>query len=739
VDAIRERIALVPAVVAPARRLALGLALLFVLAGAQPASAGTPILVVKSPSQPFSDYVREILRAEGLNGATYVDGGAVNASVLAGHDVVVLGDIAITPAEAAAYAGWVNAGGNLIALSPDPQLAGLLGLSGPGGSLSDGYLTVNTSGPPGAGIVAEPIQFHGTADLYGLNGAGAVATLSSGHPAVTLRSVGAAGGEAAAFTFDLARSVVYTRQGNPAWAGQNRDAYAPVRTNDLFYPNWVDLNKIHIPQADELQRLFANLITYMNRDRTPVPRFWYLPRDEKAAVVMTGDDHDNEGTAGRFEQYKAMSPAHCVVQNWECVRSTSYVYQGTALLPDALAAWYESQGFEVALHPSDGGCGFYTYAEYFQIYQEDLLTGEEDGFPLGWKQLYPSVSMPVTSRFHCVSWTDWSSHAKVEVAHGIRLDTNYYHYPPEWGDRPGFMTGSGEIMKFADLDGTTIPLYQAHTHINDEAMDEDLGQVTFAINSLLGRALGPEGYYGMFTANMHTDEVQSDGSDAIVAAAQARGVPIISARQALQWVEGRDGSSFTDFSWSGGRLGFTVNAGASGLTGMVPLNSSTGKIVALTRNGAAVPLTAGTIKGVEYAFFDAAGGRYEASYPFAGPGGTGRSTNDRTAPRLKLRMARKIRLRRLLRKGLAYRVRCSEPCRLRVRLAAKLGKRTVTLGTARRRRLRASHAVRVVVKVRAKPARRLRRKPPRRITLRNTATDMAGNSRTVVRRIRLIR
>ena len=38
-----------------------------------------------------------------------------------------------------------------------------------------------------------------------------------------LRSVGSNGGRAAAFTYDLARSVVYTRQGNPAWAGQERD------------------------------------------------------------------------------------------------------------------------------------------------------------------------------------------------------------------------------------------------------------------------------------------------------------------------------------------------------------------------------------------------------------------------------------------------------------------------------------------------------------------------------------
>jgi hypothetical protein len=44
------------------------------------------------------------------------------------------------------------------------------------------------------------------------------------------------GGQAAAFTFDLARSIVQTRQGNPAWAGQERDGQpGPIRSNDLFY------------------------------------------------------------------------------------------------------------------------------------------------------------------------------------------------------------------------------------------------------------------------------------------------------------------------------------------------------------------------------------------------------------------------------------------------------------------------------------------------------------------------
>ena len=58
----------------------------------------------------------------------------------------------------------------------------------------------------------------------------------------------------------------------------------------------------------------------MARDRKPIPRFWYLPRGEKAVVVMTGDDHAQGGTAGRFNQYISLSPAGCSVANWECIR-----------------------------------------------------------------------------------------------------------------------------------------------------------------------------------------------------------------------------------------------------------------------------------------------------------------------------------------------------------------------------------------------------------------------------------
>ena len=156
---------------------------------------------------------------------------AVTPATLASYDVVLLAKTPLTAAQVSMFSTWVNGGGNLIAMAPDAQLAPLLGLTPLGTTLSNAYLAINTGSAPGAGLVSQTIQFHGSADRYTLNGATSVATLYSNattataNPAVSLRTAGS--GNAAAFTYDLASSVVYTRQGNPAWATQERDGFAP--------------------------------------------------------------------------------------------------------------------------------------------------------------------------------------------------------------------------------------------------------------------------------------------------------------------------------------------------------------------------------------------------------------------------------------------------------------------------------------------------------------------------------
>ncbi|WP_317164797.1 DUF4082 domain-containing protein [Hymenobacter ginkgonis] len=577
---------------------------------------GGPILVISAAANPFSRFPVEILRAEGFNEFAAKDISEVraNTSLLASYDIVVLGQVPLLAADVTMLTNWVTAGGMLVAFRPDAQLAPLLGLTPASGTLADKYLLVNTASGPGVGIVGQTMQFHGTADLYSLSGATSLATLYSSataattSPAVTQRLVGTSGGRAIAFTYDLARSVVYTRQGNPAWAGQKRDgATGPIRSDDQFFPDWVDFNKITIPQADEQQRLLANILLQSNKK--PLPRFWYLPRGLKAAVVMTGDDHGNGATVGRFNHYLAQSAANTAqaVADWTAIRGTSYIYPNTPIT-DAQAAAFEAQGFEIALHLNTD-CAAWTPASLRTFFDTQLPQ-------LAAK--FPSLAATATHRTHCISWSDWASQPKAEVERGIRLDANYYYWPQAWvQDRPGLFTGSGMPMRFADLDGTLIDCYQATTQLTDES------GITYAthINALLDNALGANGYYGVFTANMHTDLEQAgtnstEGSNAIVAAAQARQVPVVSAKQMLTWLDGRNNSSFGAMTWSGNQLRFTVALwnNVRNLQGMLPLAAGTNRLLSLAVNGTPVTYTTQTIKGVAYALFPASAGTYVANY-----------------------------------------------------------------------------------------------------------------------------
>jgi hypothetical protein len=583
--------------------------------------AGGPVLVISSADNPFSRYTVEMLRAEGLNEFTVKDISSITATELNNYDVVILGEVPVSAAQATLFSNWVNAGGTFIAFKPAAALSTLLGITPAAGSLANQYLLINTASGPGKGIVNETIQFHGIADLYTLNGAAAIATLYSNattattFPAVTSRNVGSNGGQAIAFTFDLSRSIVYTRQGNLEWEGMSRDGQSgPIRSDNLFFggsePDWVNLNKVAIPQADEQQRLLANIILQGNLHRKPLPRFWYLPGDHKAAIVMTGDDHaSNNGTAGRSALYRTLGPNSAEdVANWKAVRGTSYMRVSTPIT-DATAALLNAQGFELAVHLYTGGpegCENYTPAIY-----ENNITEQFGTFATRW----PSLPAPVTNRTHCIAFSDWATQPKLEAQHGVRLDANYYYWPAAWvQNRSGMFTGSGMAMRFADKDGTLIDCYQLATQMTDESGID----YTAFTNQLLDRAVGAEGYYGVFCANMHTDSAQHTGASQIIASAQARQVPVIAAKQLLTWLDGRNNSFFSGLSWSNNQLSFSVSAksGARNLKAMLPFNTGVNQVTTITRNGNNVPFTVQTIKGMPYAFFEVATGvhNYVATY-----------------------------------------------------------------------------------------------------------------------------
>eukprot|EP00850_Spirogloea_muscicola_P004569 SM000019S05113 [mRNA] locus=s19:1146362:1151999:+ [translate_table: standard] len=472
------------------------------------------------------------------------------------------------------------------------------------------------------------MQYHGTSDQWQVDAAAspatrrvaslsATATASTGLVAVSLRAVGVTGGQVAAFTFDIARSVVYTRQGNPAWAGQERDMISPKRSDDLFYgvvgQEWVNRDKVHIPQADELMRLLSNVIRALTLDIKPLPKLWYFPNYYKVVIILTGDEHGDGNVASRFDNLMAADPPSCNLTRWECIRGSSYFYLGGSF-SNTQAQHYQSLGFEMGVHVNTG-CADWTPATLDQFYVDQLGSFGEK---------YTSVPPQTTHRTHCIAWSDWATQPKVELSHGIRLDTNYYYYPPfntqgqpGWisGTYVGHMSGSALPMRFADLDGTIIDVFQVMTEMTDES-----GQTYPSfVNTLLDAALGSPQYYAALTVNAHSDSEPNPVTQAIVASSKSRSTPVVSATQMLQWIDNRNKVSFSNIVMSPARdsLTFTVATSGSfpwGVTSTLPTAINSGVLLGITGPNGVVSYKSDTIKGIQHAVFAVMPGDYTAAY-----------------------------------------------------------------------------------------------------------------------------
>lgn len=573
---------------------------------------GGSLLLLADPGTRDS-YLAEILRAEGLNSFDTVAPELVTADVLDRHSVAIIGAHSGTTELADRLQGWVREGGDVVAMRPRGRLATLAGLKATGQRLTDDYLKVNTSRAPGRGITGETMQFHGTASGYDVSpGTEVVASLFATAnsrtelPAVTLRDAADLHGHVAAFSYDLATSVMYSRQGNPKWSGEERDGIPPIRPDDLFRgtdgeADYLDLDKIGIPQADEQMRLLTNIIEQLHQDAVPLPRFWYLPHGANVALLMASDDHaTGDGTKSSFEHMLTLDPVDCSVRLWECPRATSWIYPSSPMT-DGEAAEFFDDGFDMGAHVTTQ-CQNWTPASLDVSFARSLAA---------FREKYPSLPEQVGSRLHCIAWSDWTSQPHVERSWGIRLDMNYYNWPPTWiQDRPGYMTGSALPMRFGSDDGQLINVFQQETHLVNETWNGS----TEGIEKLIAAANGTEGYFGVL--GTHYD--YSDSFDRqLMDAATKHHVPMISARQLLDFTDGRNQSTISGLQAVAGSVNFTVEPDprvAGMLQTMLPVQSATGTLAALHRGGQDVDFTVRTIKGIDYAFFDADAGAYTAEY-----------------------------------------------------------------------------------------------------------------------------
>ena len=528
------------------------------------------------------------------------------------------------------FTNWVNGGGNLIAMHPDQQLAGLLGLVAPASTLSNAYVLMSTADRAGrrAGGADDPVSRSGrpvhAERRHQLRHAVLERQHSHQQPSgdfepsrlrasggVHLRP-GALGG------LIPARAI-------PPGAGRRAmpATLLPSAPYNLFYgaasfdpqPDWIDFNKIQIPQADEQQRLLANLILQMNSGKKPLPRFWYLPKGLKAAVVMTGDDH------GSFYGGSATAPAF---QRFSGRESLRMLGGELGVRPRHRVSVSQHDRHQFA----DQYSGRLLHSARFRNRRarrfRHRLPGLDDQpswiptTPIFWPR-WPrsSPACPRRRRTACTA----SPGATTIRSRPSSSSTASASTPPTTTGRgpgstiaPALFTGSGMPMRYADRNGNLINVYQAATQMTDES-----GQsYPLHINTLLDNALSGTGYYGVFTANMHNDatELPRPGSDLDRCLGPSRGVPVVTSLQMLQWLDGRNGSSFGSLSWSGNVLSFsiTVGANANNLRAMLPTNFGSLGLSSILLGSSPVTYQLQTIKGVQYAVFAASAGNYQATY-----------------------------------------------------------------------------------------------------------------------------
>ena len=393
--------------------------------------ADTPILLVVNDSVPyqFGRYLGDILTAEGLNSFITIQIGALTAADLTGRDLVILAETALTPGQATLISSYVTSGGRLLAMRPDPQIAGLFGLGTTAGTRNSAYLriingAVVNGSAPGLGLTSETMQYKGLATQYNTQ-PGAVtlaqlysnATTSTSFPAV----VGTSDGRAVAFTYDLARSVIFMRQGNPANANIDTDGDGVLRTIDLWQTggisSWVDLNKVPVPQVDEQQRLFARLVKQAVESVRPLPQMWYFPGTAKTVLVATGDAHANP-----------LSWYQNLINRMNTYNGDITVYVSIGQLDNAEVQNWISQGHDFGIHP---------YAYRPDSYEPFNIESLAEGYYVydNWFSMQFTSPKSPTVRNHQVAWLGWTDAAELARSYGIRLDTNFYHGGP-WLQKP---------------------------------------------------------------------------------------------------------------------------------------------------------------------------------------------------------------------------------------------------------------------------------------------------------------
>lgn len=589
----------------------MGLLIVSALALCAVAHAASPVAVVTGgpqESNPFAAYLSEILRGEGFTTFDEVGADAVDAEALADRSVVLITETPVSEEGAKALREYVQSGGLLVAMRPAAVLHDVFGIR-ESGQIEDRlrqYVVVHAEDPALNGFKDGVLQYHGPASKYALQGATAAASLREdpeagpGDPAITVNRFGR--GTAVAFAFDLAKNVVVTRQGNPEWAGDEGDTHAGYRPMDAFQRldgrTWYDDARLGVPHADELQRVLGRLIVHYSE--CPLPRLWPLPKMHDVVVVNTGDAESDHGPLidSTLDACAAEGGAFSVYLMMPGIENTPVEHE---------ARWREA-GHETGIH-------FYADGKEGAGFEEAM---RKDFTPFFDAFVEKFGHSPKTIRNHTIDWTGWIEMAAIQADHGIRLDTNYYHYLMRGNPREHFGTFTGTTLpqRMMDENGKLLSIYQATTQWCDEWFDDKLltPDETLGVTKGMIADAREKGYPSAFVVNIHPvrfrmqDDITSKWIVPFWKYLKEDGIPSWSGEMLVDFVEARVGSKMEDVRWEAAADGgavlamrFVPGAKRDDLTLMLPMTTGEKRLKTVTLDKKAVEPVVRTIKGVETA------------------------------------------------------------------------------------------------------------------------------------------
>ncbi len=602
------------------------LAILYAITGCTKEKSRLPVLVIAS-SDNFGTYTAEILKAEGFNEFLIEspDSKNLNSKYFGQFDLVILAEVKTGKNLNNLIEEYVRSGGKLIAFKPDSSLSEIFGIEKSDETISEGYIRINPGCDQSTGLTTKAMQFHGVADIYKLNGATTIASLfinktdNHNFPAVVDNNYGK--GRATAFLYNLPKSIVYTRQGNPLSAGIEKDGIVGLRGMDLFTDGWIDTTLNTINQADQQMSLLTNCIQNLSMNSMPLPRFWYFPDNLKCLAVLDNDGEDNK--EADFEQQLNDVDS-------KGAKMTIYI-KDVEKISKAWADTWTAKGFEISGHPDDtreaGNPGWHTMDSAIAI--QNMKIESKFGLPVR------------TNVNHWFVWCgndengeqDFGAQARLEEKNGIEMDANYALYdinsnqPKNYLGTPGInqgnYIGSGLVMKYADIKGNTVNVYQRYNAVYDQQYNEGSTKEEFfnCFKGLVDRSLNNE-IYSVVSIKSHNNEYyfSKEPLMKMLDYANSKGIPVWTALNLLDFLKMKDEAAFTNISWVNDRLSFTLNSSlthTSGLTCMIPEIYNEKKISKITKDGEETRFSTQRVKGVNYAFVTVKGGmNYEITVDY---------------------------------------------------------------------------------------------------------------------------